>query len=134
MWISFSQETPPIIQYGLKESGAGNQNWMISQDSQGKIYIANNKGLSEFNGTKWVLYPSPNESIIRSVKVIGEKIYTGTYMNFGYWENTENGILTYISLSKKLNIDILEDEQFWNIIEYNEKVIFQSLSRAIQEY
>ena len=131
MWISFSQETPPIIQYGLKESGAGNQNWMISQDSQGKIYIANNKGLSEFNGTKWVLYPSPNESIIRSVKVIGEKIYMGTYMNFGYWENTENGILTYTSLSKKLNIDILEDEQFWNIIEYNEKVIFQSLSRLI---
>ena len=131
MWISFSQETPPIIKYGLKESGAGNQNWMISQDSLGKIYIANNKGLSEFNGTKWVLYPSPNESIIRSVKVIGEKIYTGTYMNFGYWENTENGILTYTSLSKKLNIDILEDEQFWNIIEYNEKVIFQSLSRLI---
>ena len=131
MWISFSQEIPPIKQYDIQQSGAGNQNWMISQDSQGKIYTANNKGLLEFNGTNWVLYPSPNESIIRSVKVIGEKIYMGTYMDFGYWENTENGILTYTSLSKKLNIDILEDEQFWNIIEYNEKVIFQSLSRLI---
>ena len=131
MWISFSQAIPPIIKYDIQQSGAGNQNWMISQDSQGKIYTANNKGLLEFNGTKWVLYPSPNESIIRSVKVIGEKIYMGTYMDFGYWENTENGILTYTSLSKKLNIDILDDEQFWNIIEYNEKVIFQSLSRLI---
>lgn len=131
MWISFSQEIPPIKQYDIQQSGAGNQNWMISQDSQGKIYTANNKGLLEFNGTNWVLYPSPNESIIRSVKVIGEKIYMGTYMDFGYWENTENGILTYTSLSQKLNIHILEDEQFWNIIEYNEKVIFQSLSRLI---
>ena len=52
-------------------------------------------------------------------------------MDFGYWENTENGILTYTSLSKRLDINILEDEQFWNIIDYNDKIIFQSLSRFI---
>ena len=114
MWISFSQEIPPIKQYDIQQSGAGNQNWMISQDSQGKIYTANNKGLLEFNGSQWELNPSPNESIIRSVKVIGDRIYIGTYMDFGYWENTEIGNLKYTSLSNRLDINILEDEQFWN--------------------
>jgi hypothetical protein len=33
----------------------------------------------------WELYPSPNETILRSVKVIGDKVYTGGYMEFGYW-------------------------------------------------
>jgi len=109
MWISFSQEIPPIKQYDIQQSGAGNQNWMISQDSQGKIYTANNKGLLEFNGSQWELNPSPNESIIRSVKVIGDRIYIGTYMDFGYWENTEIGNLKYTSLSNRLDINILED-------------------------
>ena len=131
MWISFSQAIPPIIKYDIQKSGAGNQNWMISQDSQGKIYSANNKGLLTFNGSQWELNPSPNESIIRSVKVIGDRIYIGTYMDFGYWENTEIGNLKYTSLSKRLDINILEDEQFWNIIDYNDKIIFQSLSRFI---
>ncbi len=62
MWISFSQAIPPIIKYDIQQSGAGNQNWMISQDSQGKIYSANNKGLLTFNGSQWELNPSPNRS------------------------------------------------------------------------
>lgn len=59
---------------------------MISQDQNQYLYFANNEGLLTFDGSKWDLYPSPNETIIRSVKVIGQRIYTGCYMEFGYWE------------------------------------------------
>ena len=69
--------------------------------------------------------------IIRSVKVIEDKICMGSYMDFGYWEREENGSLNYISLVKELNIELLEDEQFWNIINYGEKIIFQSLNRLV---
>jgi hypothetical protein len=56
-------------------------------DDPGYFYIfANNDGLLEFNGSSWKLYPSPNETIIRSVKAVGERIYTDSYMEFGYWE------------------------------------------------
>ena len=126
-----AQEIPPIQQYKSKISFAGNQNWMISQDDKGTLYTANNKGLLQFRGTDWKLNTSPNQSIIRSVKVIDDKICVGSYMDFGFWERSSNGELHYTSLAKELDIGILEDEQFWNIIEYGEKIIFQSLHRLI---
>ncbi|MCO6148876.1 LuxR family transcriptional regulator [Flavobacterium sp. NRK1] len=102
---------------------------MISQDSNRYMYFANNEGLLEYNGTEWKLYPSPNETILRSVKVINKRIYTGCYMEFGYWERQENGILKYYSLSKSIKNKILDDEQFWNIVQYDHWIIFQSLSQ-----
>ena len=127
--MSFSQELPPIIKYSPTIYGAGNQNWMISQDKNNYVYFANNEGLLQFNGSNWNLYPSPNETIIRSVKVIDNKIYTGSYMEFGFWTKQPNGQLKYKSLSQKIKSKIQDDEQFWNIINYEQWVVFQSLSR-----
>ncbi|MGV3459265.1 MAG: triple tyrosine motif-containing protein [Flavobacterium sp.] len=124
-----AQELPPIVKYGTAAYGAGNQNWMISQDSRRFMYFANNEGLLEFNGSAWTLYPSPNETIIRSVNVIGDRIYTGCYMEFGYWQRGANGSLKYESLSKKVKSKILDDEQFWNIAGHDQWIIFQSLNQ-----
>ena len=90
---------------------------MISQSDDAYMYIANNKGLLEYNGAQWKLYKSPNETIIRSVKVIGNRVYTGCYMNFGYWERNATGNLEYTSLSAELNLEMKEDEQIWEISE-----------------
>ncbi|MCF8321034.1 MAG: LuxR family transcriptional regulator [Flavobacterium sp.] len=125
----FCQELPPIVKYNPTTYGAGNQNWMISQGKNDFIYFANNEGLLEYNGTTWSLYPSPNETIIRSVNVIDNKIYTGCYMEFGYWIRQSNGQLKYTSLSKSLKSKIQDDEQFWNILNYDQWVIFQSLNK-----
>lgn len=130
---SFSQELPPIVKYAPSVYGAGNQNWMISQDAKQFIFFANHEGLLEFNGSNFTLYPSPNESIIRSVNVIGDKIYTGCYMEFGFWTRQTNGRLKYTSLSKKVSHKITDDEQFWNILHYDQWVLFQSFS-AIYVY
>ena len=128
---TLSQEIPPIQQFKSEISFAGNQNWMISQDEKGAIYFANNKGLLHFRGTEWELNTSPNQSIIRSVKVIDDKVCMGSYMDFGYWEKSDTDKLIYTSLAKELNIKPLEDEQFWNIIDFGEKIIFQSLDRLV---
>lgn len=125
----FSQELPPIVKYTSSVYEAGNQNWMISQDQNHYVFFANNEGLLEFNGAAWELYPSPNETIIRSVKVIGNKVFTGCYMEFGFWTRQANGKLKYVSLSKTIKSKILDDEQFWNILNYDQWVIFQSLNR-----
>ena len=127
--LSFSQELPPIIKYSALIYEGGNQNWMISQDRNQHLYFANNEGLLEFNGSSWKLYPSPNETIIRSVKVIGDRVYTGCYMEFGFWKRQEDGRLKYTSLSATLKNRILNDEIFWNIISYDQWVVFQSLNR-----
>lgn len=128
--LAYSQEGPPIQNYTPLAYGAGNQNWSISQDHKDKhIYVANNKGLLEFNGAEWTLYKSPNETIIRSVKAVNDKIYTGCYMEFGYWVRDAFGNLNYTSLSENLKIPLVEDEQFWNILNLDHWVIFQSLNR-----
>ncbi len=126
---TMGQELPPIFSFAKEEYKAGNQNWMISQDKNHFIFFANNEGLLEYNGANWNLYKSPNETIIRSVKVIGNRIYTGCYMEFGYWTRKNNGKLRYTSLSSKIKNKLLDDEQFWNIISYSQWVIFQSLNR-----
>lgn len=102
---------------------------MISQSEDACMYIANNKGLLEYNGAQWKLYKSPNETIMRSAKVIGNRVYTGCYMNFGYWERNATGSLEYTSLSDELNVEMLEDEQIWEIIQLDQWVLFQSLNR-----
>ena len=123
------RELPPFKNYPPKEYAAGNQNWDIDQGADGHIYFANNTGLLEFNGAQWQLYPSPNQSIIRSVEVIGDKIYTGCYMDFGFWQRDGKGLLSYTSLSKKANVGLVEDEQFWNILAVEHWILFQSLNR-----
>ncbi|NNF85137.1 MAG: LuxR family transcriptional regulator, partial [Winogradskyella sp.] len=125
--LLISQELPPVITYTPDIYGADNQNWSISQSSNKHIYVANNNGLLEFNGENWTLHKSPNETIMRSVLVVGELIYTGCFMEFGFWKKSNTGTLQYTSLSKDLNL--IEDEQFWKIIELDGFVLFQSLDR-----
>lgn len=119
---------PPLNNYEPSQYGAGNQNWMLSESENNYIYIANNKGLLEYNGAQWRLYKTPNESIMRSVKVAGDRIYTGCYMDFGYWQKDDRGVLKYTSIIESSVIDVEEDEQFWNIIVNEDYVLFQSLS------
>jgi len=127
--ISFSQELPPIEKFTAENYSGDNQNWMISQGLNDFIYVANNKGLLEYNGAEWITYESPNNTIIRVVNVIEDKIYTGCYTEFGYWTKNEFGTLSYVSLSSKLDMKMLEDEEVWNIIAYNQWVVFQSNSK-----
>lgn len=125
----FAQELPPITVFTPQQYGAENQNWAISQSNENYIYVANNLGLLEYNGASWKLYNSPNETILRSVKVIDDKIYTGCYMEFGFWKKDVYGILQYHSLSKVLNTPLIEDEQFWQIISVENWILFRSLNR-----
>jgi len=89
---TYSQELPPIEKFTPEEYGGENQNWMISQTSNNYIYVANNKGLLEFNGSKWKMTPPPNNTIIRAVNVV-------------------------------------DDENIWNILSYEKWIIFQSQAR-----
>ncbi len=124
-----AQELPPFHNFHPKDYHGENQNWDITQSSDKIMYTANNKGLLAFNGASWKLHPSPNETIMRSVTAVDDRIYTGCFMEFGYWERNILGILNYTSLSNELNIKLLEDEEFWNIISIDEYVVFQSLKR-----
>jgi DNA-binding CsgD family transcriptional regulator/ligand-binding sensor domain-containing protein len=131
--LVFSQELPPIEKFTPEDYGGENQNWMISQASNNFIYVANSGGLLEFNGEKWTMYPSPNNTVIRAVNVVDDRIYTGCFNEFGFWEKDTIGKLEYHSLVQKLKefkaVGTLDDENIWNIRTYDDWILFQSQKR-----
>ena len=125
---AFAQELPPVVAYPPSEYNSDNQNWSIAQDHNEVIYVANNKGLLEFNGEDWKLYNSPNESIIRSVYANEDRIYTGCFRDFGYWERNQYGKLSYTSLTDSIAGLIEPNEEFWTILKQDKWLVFQSLN------
>lgn len=124
-----AQEIPPIKVFAPQDYGAEDQNWSISKSENNFIYVANNKGLLEYNGASWKLYDSPNEGILRSVHVVGDRVYSGTYMDFGYWTKNAQGRLLYTSLGDNPNFIIKENEDFWGIVDIEGYILFQSFER-----
>jgi len=130
LWTVFeldAQELPPVSVFAPKDYLADNQNWSISQDRQGYIFVANNKGLLEFDSKDWRLYPTPNESIIRSVYCVGDTVYSGCFRDFGLWVRDAQGRHHYQSLMKDQSIEMGDDEEIWKITQFEGHIIFQSL-------
>lgn len=119
---------PPIHNYKIFDYKAATQNWDVSVDEYGALYVANKQGLLHFNGEVWSLNKLPNETIIRSVKVIGNKIFTGSYEEFGYWLHNEKGTLEYTSLTHLITNHTFTNEEIWEIIPFGEDVYFRSFS------
>jgi len=117
---------PPVQVFTPQNYGAEDQNWAITQSQNDFIYIANNKGLLEYNGASWKLYDSPGDDILRSIHVVNDMIYTGGYMDFGYWVKDRFGNLVYTSLTNNKDVKVSEDEEFWGILDIQGYVVFQS--------
>ncbi|MER3375128.1 MAG: Two component regulator three Y domain-containing protein [Allomuricauda sp.] len=100
----------------------------MSVNTNGELFVANNKGLLHFNGEQWNLNKLPNNTIIRSVESVGDRIYTGSYEEFGYWKKNRLGELEYASLTHLIKDHEFTSEEFWEILPVNDKVLFRSFS------
>ena len=125
-----SQEIPPIQSFQPDDYDADIQNWMITQSDDSSIVVANSSGILTFNGS-WKFYESPNSTIIRSVKYIDGKIYSGKNTDFGFWSKNSKGEYSYTSIPEKFDFQLIEDEEFWDIKKLRNWIVFQSLSRLI---
>ena len=131
---TYSQElVPPIQNYSPTEYSAASQNWDIAVDDKGVVYTANNQGLLVFDGLSWELFPLESKSIIRSVFPHNDRIYTGSYQEFGYWETTSNGCMDYVSLTPMMEQFGMHSDEFWEITSYNGAIYFRSFG-AVYEY
>lgn len=123
---AYAQETPPILTFEPSAYQAGNQNWMADQCENGTLVFANDGGLLTYNGSQWELFALPSRTSIRSVKAVGDRIYTGSNMDVGYWERNKYGKYQYTSLMLQSTVKIKDDEQFWGIVAQNKQIYFQS--------
>lgn len=108
-----------------------NQNWSISQDKNGILYVGNTYGLLEFNGADWHLHTNPEITIVRSVFADADgKIYTGSYEEFGYWKRNSYGELYYTSISQELlDHEEVSNVSIWRIIRIDEYIYLHSFSK-----
>lgn len=105
---------------------AADKNWGISKDCIGRMFFANDGGLLEFDGIEWQLHKLKYNSVIRSVLADGDRIYSGSYEEFGFWQRDEYGHLQYQSLSAELPKSTFGNDDIWKIIKSRGRIYFQS--------
>jgi len=128
----YSQFQLPVENFQLNTIGASDQNWGVTRAEDGSVYVANTMGLLRFDGLVWNLYQLPNKTVIRSVLALGDKIFTGSYEEFGYWQWDEFGDLKYNSLKTLVEGDQIKDQEIWKIKSIGDEVFFQSFGRLFK--
>ncbi|WP_326936659.1 histidine kinase [Flavobacterium sp. PL11] len=125
----YSQDLLPFVEnYNKSDYHGDNQIWSVAQGKDKAMYFANNYYLVRYNGVKWEKYSLPNKTIIRSVFIAGDRIYTGSYKEFGYWYR-KSGKMFYVSFSNKTKVfDDIDNEEIWKIFTFKGKTYFQSFN------
>ena len=128
----YSQPNPygiPWIQnYHFSEMGGSEQNWCVTQDFRGLIYVGNSdKGVLEYDGSSWRAIPVPGDVTVRSL-VSGEDgyIYAGLDGNFGRLEPDPAGNLYFQTLLDSTTKNLYPDIIIWNTYFQDNKVYFCS--------
>ncbi|MDT8414784.1 MAG: triple tyrosine motif-containing protein [Flavobacteriaceae bacterium] len=125
-------ESTYIENFTKEDYKSANQNWGISVDSNNFVYVANNDGLLVFDGFRWEKYQLPNNTILRSVSVVKDTIYVGSYEEFGYFLQDDKGFLYYTSLSDKIDSSLLTNYEFWQIDKIGTNIYFKSFSKIFE--
>lgn len=115
---------PIITNYNSFTYHFGIQNWSCTQDERGTMYFGNNNGMLVFDGYEWNKFTLPNKGIIRSLLADGNRIYVGSYTDFGYFTRNNKGEMTYHSLWPSQYKS--HNDEIWNIIKVNGHIYFQS--------
>jgi AraC family chitin signaling transcriptional activator len=125
-----AQELLPFVENFTKSNYNGdNQVWSVAQGNDNAFYFANNHYLLRYNGVKWEKYSLPNKTIIRSVFVDGDRLYSGSYNEFGYWKRVAGKMIyTSLSINKKLFTGESINEEIWKIFKHDNKIYFQSFN------
>lgn len=125
---------PLIKNISRNQYQAGRQNWTITQDSAGLIYIGNNEGILQYDGSFWEKIDISNNSNVRALhKHTDGRIYFGAFNTFGYIDTNEQGV----SYTKQLEHLLPQNHQsfgeVWQIHSLGNTVFFSS-SSAIFSY
>ena len=116
---------PITHHYTTQEYRGGIQNWQMKQDSLGLLYIANNFGLLEYDGTNWRGYTVPNGTKVRSLDLDNRgRIYVGCQGDFGYFEPSNTGALQYTSLADSLPEQYRNFDETWRVYLVKDRVYF----------
>lgn len=129
--FSASGWTPVITDYSKSKYGAAAQNWDVTEDDNGFIYVANNRGLLQFDGNSWRFHPC---GMVRSLYYSSDGVlYFGSYNSFGYFSySCENG-WNVVRLSNDICKEVGNFSDIWNIHEIDKVIYFVSYNNIFKK-
>jgi ligand-binding sensor domain-containing protein len=134
LWVC-AQNTialPLIKNYAKSDYKAGSQTWDMSQGKDNRMYFGNNEGLLVFDGVYWKLFPLPNKTIVRSVRILEDgKIFVGGQGDAGYFSPGAGGNLVYHSLLNVIPERSRDFADVWDIEVLNESIFFRATSQIM---
>jgi len=110
------------------------QNWAITQDDRGIIYVGNPAGVLAYDGAGWRLIPTENRTLVRTVfRDSTGRVYVGAYGEIGYLAPDASGTMRFESLQDKIPPAHRSFGHTWSGIAVSSGIYFQT-RRAIYRW
>ena len=118
----------PLLRNFLpREYRAPAQNWTYLEDGRGVVYVGNNAGVLEYDGSTWRLIPTPNRTVVRSLAADAQgRIFVGAKNEFGYLEADPLGRMRYLPLEGLVEPGARNFADIWGILPTPEGVYFSA--------
>lgn len=111
--------------YSNQEYQGGIQNYAITQNKQGILFVANNYGLLEHDGKTWRRYALPSGAKIRHVQLDQNGVvYVAGQGDFGAFIPNDRGQLVFNSMKDQLQKGDQELGEIWKVFVGNEQINF----------
>ncbi|MEN8155341.1 MAG: triple tyrosine motif-containing protein [Bacteroidota bacterium] len=117
---------PLITNYPYYQTGGSEQNWCVTKDLRGVLYVGNqDKGVLEYDGVEWRTIPVPNNVPVYSL-VTGDDgfVYVGAANEFGRLEPDGSGKLHYRSFCDSSISEQIPVFDIWRTFFDNNSVYF----------
>lgn len=96
-----------------------------------KMLFANDRGIIEYDGSDWRLFPIKDDSKVISLLYADSLIYVGGDDEFGYVKRNSDNNYIYTSLREHYK-DTLELSSFFQIINIDKDIYFQSYEQIFR--
>lgn len=111
-------------QYGINYEA---RTLAIAQNRLGIMYFGSANGILEHDGANWRHIMVKPGVWVQSIMIDSTgTIYVGAQNEFGYFKNTKNGDMQYVSLSDSLVNEIFPFSDIWKVYQIHGKTLFQS--------
>lgn len=124
--VASGQNQFTVFHHQSTQYKGGSQNWDVGKDDKGRIFVGTTNGVLMLDGSEPRLLEMKDKTIVRSVLCVGDRVYAGSLLEFGFWHEDEESVWSYHSLVPLMDENVFQNDEIWKIVALNDKVYFQS--------